>query len=162
MDNHTSAGLQSLCCHLWPLLWTRVYVVSCSNQFEKYKMALSLDQAMQMLDFSSGKLNVQLLDSVVCRFYDGNGPEVNKYTCIVRHLGEGGDLKPCWYIVIIMPAQERGVNPRHYCIEIVGVISTKSCLQFWAHWCLVLKQCAVTGMLVVSCIHVHSSRMSRK
>ena len=40
-------------------------------------MATSVDQAMQMLDFSSGKLDVQLLDNVVCRFYDGNGQEVS-------------------------------------------------------------------------------------
>lgn len=40
-------------------------------------MATSVDQAMQMLDFSSGKLDVQLLDTVVCRFYDGNGQEVS-------------------------------------------------------------------------------------
>ena len=40
-------------------------------------MALSMDQAMQLLDFSSGKLDVQLLDSVVCRFYEGNGPDVS-------------------------------------------------------------------------------------
>ena len=41
-------------------------------------MATSVDQAMRLLDFSSGKLDIQLLDSVVCRFYDGNGPEVSK------------------------------------------------------------------------------------
>lgn len=36
-----------------------------------------MEQALQMLDFSSGKLDIQLLDSVVCRFYDGNGTEVS-------------------------------------------------------------------------------------
>ena len=49
-------------------------------------MALSMDHAMQLLDFSSGKLDVQLLDSVVSRFYEGNGPEVCKYqnkNCVV-------------------------------------------------------------------------------
>ena len=46
-------------------------------------MAASMDQAMRMLDFSSGKLDVQLLDSVVCRFYDGNGPEVNTKTNLI-------------------------------------------------------------------------------
>lgn len=53
-----------------------VYVYWTTINFE---MALSMDQAMQLLDFSSGKLDVQLLDSVVCRFYEGNGPEVKKY-----------------------------------------------------------------------------------
>ena len=39
-------------------------------------MASTMDQAMRLLDISSGKLDIQLLDNVVCRFYDGNGPEV--------------------------------------------------------------------------------------
>ena len=50
-------------------------------------MALSMDQAMQLLDFSSGKLDVQLLDSVVCRFYEGNGPEVCNYK-VIRNFNE--------------------------------------------------------------------------
>ena len=49
-------------------------------------MASSMDQAMRLLDFSAGKLDIQLLDNVVGRFYNGNGPEVRKYTLYTSNI----------------------------------------------------------------------------
>ena len=54
-----------------PVPWSITFAVKKKN------MAASVDQAMQMLDFSTGKLDIQLLDNVVGRFYNGNGPEVS-------------------------------------------------------------------------------------
>ena len=65
-------------------------------------MALSMDQAMQLLDFSSGKLDVQLLDSVVCRFYEGNGPEVCNYK-VIRNFNELNFEGTCMCNCVVSP-----------------------------------------------------------